>query len=64
MQSVIKDFSAFYKEINRILVPGGWALFGEFLYLHYCGSTKISKDRFERSPIKKLERKFHEVVPS
>jgi len=62
MQSVIKNWPTFLKEINRILVPGGWAMFGEFLYLHYCACTAISKFRFEQSPIKKLERTFHQFA--
>jgi hypothetical protein len=36
-------------------------MFGEFLYLHYCNRTAISRLHFEQSPIKKLERALHQV---
>ena len=65
MQSAITvPWDPILKEINRILVPGGFAQFAEFIYHHNTGTTSPYRKRiFERSPVRRMEQQFIQVCP-
>lgn len=65
MQSAITvPWDPILKEINRILVPGGFAQFAEFIYHHTSGTTSTYRKRiFERSPVRRMEQQFIQVSP-
>jgi ubiquinone/menaquinone biosynthesis C-methylase UbiE len=63
MQSAVTfDWEIILKEINRILVPGGYVQFAEFIYKHILGTTnRLRKHVWGRHPIARLEKRFIEV---
>ena len=60
MQSEITiPWDTIIAEINRVLVPGGYAQFTEFIYEHTCLSPLAHRKRaFPNSPLKEMEMRF------
>jgi len=64
MQSAVTfSWEILLREINRILVPGGWVQFAEFIYQHSTESRSPEvKSKLRDSPIGRLETRFIEVL--
>jgi len=62
--AILVPWDGIIREINRVLVPGGCAQFGEFIYEHFCLSTSPYRKRnFPSSPVKQMESRFLQVLP-
>jgi ubiquinone/menaquinone biosynthesis C-methylase UbiE len=63
MQSAITTpWDSLLTEINRILIPGGYVQFAEFIYEHSQNTVNPYKMRaFRNSPVKQMENRFIKV---